>query len=78
MARDLDSLHQHLKEQLCITLTAYEAATYHHRLPAPLFNVRTSVWLNAQNIQTTRPAKKLDHKRLGPFTVTEVVLTHTC
>ena len=29
MARDLDSLHQHLKEQLCITLTAYKAATNH-------------------------------------------------
>ena len=76
MARDLDSLHQHLKEQLCIMLTAYKAATDHQRLPAPPFNVGTSVWLDARNIQTTRPAKKLDHKRLGPFTVPKVVLTH--
>ena len=76
MARDLDSLHKHLKEQLRITLTAYEAATDHRRLPAPPFNVGTSVWLDARNIRTTRPAKKLDHKRLGPFTVTEVVSTH--
>ena len=29
MAQDVDSLHQHLKEQLRITLTAYEAATDH-------------------------------------------------
>ena len=66
MAQDLDSLHQHLKEQLCIMLTTYEEATDHQRLPAPLFNVGTSVWFDARNIQTTRPAKKLDHKRLGP------------
>ena len=78
MARDLDSLHKHLKEQFRITLTAYEAATDHRRLPAPPFNVGTSVWLDARNIRTTRPAKKLDHKRLGPFTVTKVVSTHAC
>ena len=33
MARDLDSLHKHLKEQLRITLTAYEAATEGYRHP---------------------------------------------
>ena len=78
MAQDFDSLHQHLKEQLCIMLTTYKAATDHQRLPAPPVNVGSSVWLNAQNIQTTQPAKNLDHKQLGPFTVTKVVSTHTC
>jgi hypothetical protein len=27
------------------------------------------VWLDASNIRTERPAKKLDHKQLGPFKV---------
>ena len=76
MAQDLDSLHQHLKEQLCIMLTAYKAATDHQRLWAPPFNVGTSMWLDARNIQTTQPGKKLDPKQLGPFMVTKVVSTH--
>ena len=57
-------------------LTAYKAATDHQRLLATPFNVGTSMWLDARNIQTTQPAKKLDHKRLSPFTVTKVVSTH--
>ena len=29
------------------------------------------VWLNARNISTRRPSRKLDHRRLGPFKVIE-------
>ena len=31
------------------------------------------MWLNAQNIKTARPQKKLDWKFLGPYRVTKVV-----
>jgi hypothetical protein len=31
------------------------------------FEVGEKVWLSAKNVQTSRPSKKLDHKRLGPF-----------
>ena len=31
------------------------------------------VWLAAENIQTQRPSKKLDHKRLVPFEVVEKI-----
>jgi len=31
------------------------------------------VWLEARNIQTNRPSKKLDQKRYGPFTIKEEI-----
>ena len=33
-----------------------------HRQHAPTYKVGDKVWLNAQNITTTGPTKKLDHK----------------
>jgi hypothetical protein len=37
------------------------------------FEVGDKVWLSAKHIQTARPSKKLDYKRLGPFKVTKVI-----
>src|SRR5882672_5702334 len=44
-----------------------------HRREAPLYMVRDKVWLNGQNITTTRPMKKLDHKWLSPYLVDKVI-----
>lgn len=35
----------------------------------PVIKVGDMVWLNSENIRTTRPSKKLDYTRLGPFRV---------
>ena len=70
------SLHAHLREQLRITIQSYERAAEGARQEIPPFAVGDLVWLDARNIRTTRPAKKLDHKRLGPFPVTEIVSSH--
>ena len=43
------------------------------RIEAPLFEVGDKVWLDARNIKTQRPSKKLDYKKLGPFTITEKI-----
>ena len=39
----------------------------------PDFKVGDQVMLNAKNITTKRPSKKLDNKNLGPFKITEKV-----
>ena len=41
--------------------------------PAPPFKVGNLVWLNRKNIATTRPSRKLDFKRFGPFKILRVV-----
>src|SRR5258705_5083034 len=54
---------------------ADEMAWYYdrQRSPAPAYEVRAKVWLNAQNYTTTCLTKKLDHKWLGPFVIEKVV-----
>jgi len=39
------------------------------RTPVPVFNPGDKVFLDASDIQTTRPSHKLLHRRLGPFVV---------
>ena len=35
--------------------------------------VGNKVWIDAWNLSTTRPSKKLDWKRIGPYEITEVI-----
>ena len=39
------------------------------RSPAPTFSPSDMVYLDSEDIQTTRPSKKLSHRRLGPYPV---------
>ena len=41
------------------------------RTPAPVFRLGDRVWLDARNITTRQPSRKLDHRRLGPYEVVE-------
>jgi len=48
-----------------------DMARYYNRRrsPAPSFSPGDMVYLDSENIQTTRPSKKLSHRRLGPYPV---------
>ena len=48
-----------------------DMATYYNRWhePAPTFAPGDKVYLDASDIHTTRPSKKLSHKRLGPYVI---------
>ena len=41
--------------------------------PAPVYQTGDKVYLDASDIQTTRPSQKLAHKRLGAFTIVRKV-----
>ena len=45
-------------------------------MPAPIFAPGDKVYLDASDIQTTRPSKKLAHQRLGPYIVEHQVCLH--
>ena len=75
-ARSMEELHQHLRTELASAQEAHQASANRDRLPAPDFQVKDKVWLNARNIRTTRPSKKLDHRRLGPFEIIQKVSSH--
>jgi len=55
--------------------TADDMAHFYYALwrEAPLYMVGVKVWLNGQNITTTPPMKKLDHKWFGPYPVDKVI-----
>lgn len=44
-----------------------------HRKEAPTHRVGDLVMLDMRNIKTRRPARKFDHKKQGPFTITKVL-----
>jgi transposase InsO family protein len=46
------------------------------RTPTPTFAIGDKVYLDASDIKTTRPSKKLAHRYLGPFKVVRPVGTH--
>ena len=73
---DLKELHLYLPNQVSHALKQYEVHSMLRHLLIPLFKVRDTVWLDSQNIRTTRPSKKLDHHFLGPFLIMEKVLSH--
>ena len=47
-----------------------------HRQSAPEYKVGDKVWLDASNLRTSRPSKKLDDRRFGPFSIIQVVSPH--
>jgi len=44
--------------------------------PTPEYRVGDKVYLDASDIKTTRPSKKLAHRNLGPFSITKRVGSH--
>ena len=73
-SRSLSNLHEYCREQLAVAQSQYQVHADQHRAPIPeSFIPGAKVWLNTKNIKTTRPSKKLDHKRMGPFRIVKKV-----
>jgi hypothetical protein len=55
-----------------------DMARYYDRRrgPTPIFKPGDKVYLDASDIQTTRPSKKLSHRQLGPFPIERQVGTN--
>ena len=64
--------------QSALRMAKEDMARYYNanRKPTPSFEVGEKVWLDASNISTTRPTKKLDVRRLGPFPIVDKIGTH--
>jgi hypothetical protein len=73
-ADSLHSAHERLVEN--IKSAQNHQARYYDAKHKPVeFNVGDKVWLSSTNIRTERPSKKLDWKRLGPFSITKRIGT---
>ncbi len=58
-----------------LTKAAADMKKYYdrRRAPVPDYKVGDKVWLDGSNISTTRPSKKLDDKRYGPFIIEHLI-----
>jgi hypothetical protein len=72
-AQSLKDIHDHLQAEILRAQHRYQESADRRRSPAPAFKEGDKVWLNAKNIVTRRPSRKLDHRRLGPFTISKVI-----
>ena len=73
VAQKIQEVHEMLKSEICLAQARHEEYANRKRRPARRYQVGQKVWLDARNIRTKRPQKKLDWKQLGPFTITKVV-----
>jgi len=68
-AVDLGELHEALKSNIQQAQEHYQKAADNRRLPAPEYNIGDKAYVKAQFFRTTRPAKKLSEKYLGPYEI---------
>lgn len=69
----MELIHEHTRLEMARAQARYQEQADKHRLPAPNFSVGDKVWFDARNVQTTRPCKKLDYRRLGPYEIEAVI-----
>ncbi|SOV04760.1 uncharacterized protein UDID_17177 [Ustilago sp. UG-2017a] len=75
-ADQLKQLHEYVRGELVKANSQSAEQFDKRRLPAPQFRPGDRVWLSADNIRSLRPTKKLDYRRLGPFSVSEIISSH--
>jgi hypothetical protein len=73
MAKTVAEITAHLRAEILRAQHRQQENADRKRMPAPAYQVGNLVWLNAKNITTRRPSRKLDHRRLGPFPISEIM-----
>ena len=74
----MEKIHEHCRLEMISAQARYEKQSNRYRHPAPRYQIGDRVWLDARNIQTLRPQKKLDWKNLGPFPVKKIISPYAC
>ena len=72
----MKGLNEFLQDELRYAQATQEEFANRTRMPAPAYQVGDMVWLNAKNIRTERPMKKLDWKSIGLCRVTRIINSH--
>lgn len=73
----LRKLHEYLRDEVRKANETSAEKYNKSRSPMPTFEKDQLVWLSSRNLKTLRPAKKLEHKYLGPFKIKKKLSDHT-
>ena len=66
---EMTQLHESLRNEMVAAQLRQKEYYDLHRKPNPNRQSGDMVWLLPRNIKTTRPSKKLDYKKIGPFKI---------
>jgi len=66
---DMSQLHDTLQAEMTEAQTRHKEYYDAQRKPDPNIQPGDKVWLLPRNFRTTRPCKKLDYKKIGPFKI---------
>lgn len=69
----MNSVYEEARKSLEVSRKRMKEWADKRRSDAPEYTEKQLVMLNAKNIKTKRPAKKLDKKMLGPFQIEKVI-----
>jgi hypothetical protein len=73
LATEIERVNKETKAMIQMAQERYKEQADKGRGEEPSFNIGDKVWLNRAHINTDRPARKLDWRFLGPFTITEKI-----
>ncbi|KAI0991995.1 hypothetical protein K3495_g16191, partial [Podosphaera aphanis] len=65
-------LTQQCSEKMSLAQAFQSSYANERRLPAPRYRVGDRVYLSLKNLAMSRPTKKLDHVRAGPWRITQM------
>jgi len=65
----MTQLHESLRNEMVAAQLRQKEYYDLHRKPDPNLQSGDKVWLLPRNIKTTIPSRKLDYKKIGPFTI---------
>jgi len=68
-SEEMTQLHESLKNEMVAAQLRQKEYYDLHRKPDPNLQSGDRVWLLPRNIETTRPSKKLDYKKIGQFKI---------
>ncbi|MBW0542767.1 hypothetical protein O181_082482 [Austropuccinia psidii MF-1] len=76
LSTKFQSVQQDVKRELEVAISRCKSYAYKSRASPPVFNPGDMVWLSSENIKSTRPAKRLSERWLGPFPILKKFSTH--
>ena len=65
----MQELHDTLRAEMATAQLRHKENYDRHRKPDPNLKSGDMVWFLPCNVHTTRPSKKLDYKKIGPFKI---------
>jgi hypothetical protein len=78
LIEDITDVHKLCSANISEANLRYSKSYNEKHKEGPTYRVNDKVMLSMRNIRTKKPAKKLDQKYSGPYSISELIGTHAC